>query len=152
MYSKVLIPLDGSSESEKVVSLIEQDLAPDGEIVLLVITPRRPTKQASGRVAAGVQQEEADRGAAIVYLEEVVDRCSSRKVRWQHAVMASDSVAEAVVDKAMREAVDVIAMYSHGRKGIARLLKGNLARDVARMAVMEVRPFTDSDLATYASA
>ena len=35
MYRKVLIPLDGSKESEGVFVLVRGELAPDGEVVLL---------------------------------------------------------------------------------------------------------------------
>ncbi len=41
MYHKILVPLDGSKEAEKVVSLIKDELSPDGIIALLKVF-RRP--------------------------------------------------------------------------------------------------------------
>ena len=151
MYGKVLIPLDGSGEPEQVVSLIEPELEPDGEAVLITITSRRPVKQSGRRVSLGGQQEDADRAEAMAYLKGVVDRRTSGRGKWTYAVLASDSAAEAIADKARREGVDLIAMYTHDRKGLARLIKGNVAREVKRLAAMEVRTFTDSDLAAHSA-
>ena len=39
MYRKLLIPLDGSMESEEVFATIKEDLAPDTEVVLLRVVP-----------------------------------------------------------------------------------------------------------------
>ena len=39
MYQKVLIPLDGSRESEMVIPKIQPELAEDGEVILLKIIP-----------------------------------------------------------------------------------------------------------------
>jgi nucleotide-binding universal stress UspA family protein len=39
MYGKVLVPLDGSTESEKVLNSIEDLVDPEGEVVLLKVIP-----------------------------------------------------------------------------------------------------------------
>ncbi len=40
MYQKVLVPLDGSIDSEKVIGSLEDVLDPQGEVILLkVISP-----------------------------------------------------------------------------------------------------------------
>ena len=44
MYRRILIPLDGSKESEGVFALIRGELAPDGEVVLLQVIPPAKTQ------------------------------------------------------------------------------------------------------------
>ncbi len=39
MYRKVLLPLDGSRESGRVLDMVERDLARDGELILLHVIP-----------------------------------------------------------------------------------------------------------------
>ena len=39
--------------------------------------------------------------------------------RWRCEVVVADSVAEGIASFAMREGVDIVAMYTHDRKGIA---------------------------------
>ncbi len=43
--------------------------------------------------------------------------------------------------KAAREGVDLIAMYTHDRKGLVRLIKGSIAAQVERASSTEVRVF-----------
>jgi nucleotide-binding universal stress UspA family protein len=44
--------------------------------------------------------------------------------------------------------VDLIAMYTHDRKGIARLIKGSIASDVSKIAPIEVKVFKPRELAS----
>ena len=52
------------------------------------------------------------------------------------------------MDYARREGVDLIAMYTHDRKGLARLIKGSIANEVKQSAPIEVRVFTPGELVT----
>ena len=74
MYKKVLVPLDQSSESEEVIPLIEGELAPDGEVILLQVVPPRKTKVIGGHVMYADQQQEDDRTKAIGFCRGVVGR------------------------------------------------------------------------------
>ena len=42
---------------------------------------------------------------------------------WRCEVVVADSVAEGIASFAMREGVDIVAMYTHDRKEIAKLIK-----------------------------
>jgi len=48
---------------------------------------------------------------------------------------------------AAQEKADLIAMYTHDRKGLARLVKGSIAAKVERGAPTEVRVFKPTELA-----
>ena len=56
-------------------------------------------------------------------------------------------MAEGITSLAAQEGVDLIAMYTHDRKGLARLIKGSIAAKVERGAPAEVRVFRPRALA-----
>jgi nucleotide-binding universal stress UspA family protein len=147
MYKKVLVPLDQSSESEEVIPLIEGELAPDGEVILLQVVPPRKTKVIGGHVMYADQQQEDDRTKAIGFCRGVVGRRGGDPEAWHCEVTIADSVADGIVDYARREGVDLIAMYTHDRKGLAKLIKGSIAAKVKQSAPIEVRVFTPRELA-----
>ena len=147
MYKKVLVPLDQSSESEEVISLIEGELAPDGEVILLQVVPPRKTTVIGGHVMYADQQQEDDRTKAIGFCRGVVGRRGGDPEAWHCEVTIADSVADGIVDYARREGVDLIAMYTHDRKGLAKLIKGSIAAKVKQSAPIEVRVFTPRELA-----
>lgn len=61
-------------------------------------------------------------------------------------VAVAESVSEGIVEFARKEEVDLIAMYTHDR--IARLIKGSIASDVSKRALIEVKVFKPRELAS----
>ncbi len=149
MYQKVLVPLDGSEESERVFPSIQQDVEPDGTIVLMhVIRPGR-TRAMDGMVLLGSQIEDAERTRAMSYLRNVAHRLGGDPNRWRCEVVVAENTAQAIVDCARGEEVDLIAMYTHDRKGLARLFRGSVASGVQRIASTPVKVFTPSEAVVY---
>ena len=147
MFKKVLVPLDQTRKSEEVISLIEPELAPDGEVILLQVVPPRRTMLIGSHVLYGEQQEENERTEAIVFCRGVVGRLGGDREARRCEVTIAGSVAEGIVDFARREGADLIAMYTHDRKGLAWLIKGSIANEVKQRAPIEVRIFKPSALA-----
>ena len=147
MYRSVLIPLDGSTESEGVFGQIRGELASDGEVMLLRVIPPARAHVVGGYRVPGSQREEGARFNARVYLTGVMRWLKGDLERWRCEVVISDSVSQGVVDFAQREGVDLIAMYTHDRKGLARLVQGGIARDVQRKAAIDVKVFKPQGLA-----
>ena len=150
MYRRILIPLDGSKESEGVVDLIRGELAPDGEVVLLQVISPAKTQVVGGQVLLGSQREEVERSKAETYLRGVLRELDSQgdPTRRRGEVVVAESVCQGIVDFARKEEVDLIAMYTHDRKGIARLIKGSIASDVSKRAPIEVKVFKPRELAS----
>ena len=94
----------------------------------------------------GSQQEEADRYEAIGYLKAVVRQQAWDAGNWRFEVEVANSVADGIVRLADRESVDLIAMYTHDRKLLARHVKRSVAREVQRRAASEVRVFGTREL------
>jgi len=146
MYDKILVPLDQSPESEGILPMVQELLTPDGEGILLhIISPGRTTSFGDF-VILGIQQEEEDRGSAMVHLRRLASQIGEDSGRWRCEVVVSASVADGVVDFARREEVDLIAMYTHDRKGLAKLLKGSIAEKVQKRATTAVQVFGPREL------
>ena len=146
MYQNVLVPLDRSVESEGVLDVIPDLVNPDGQATLLSVIPPGRTRSLGELVVLGTQQEEEDRARAMVYLNRIANRLRESSVNAATAVVVHDSVASAIVAYANRNSVDLISMFTHDRRGLARLVKGSVAREVERRAVMPVRVFRPEDL------
>lgn len=105
-----------------------------------------------GHIILGSLQEEADRYEALSYLRSVSRQQEGEAGRWRFEVEVDNSVAEGIVRLASREGADLIAMYTHDRKLLARHIKRSIAREVQRRAAMEVRIFGTRELSERAGA
>ena len=148
MYQNVLVPLDRSVESEGVLDVIPDLVASDGHATLLSVIPPGRTRSLGELVVLGTQQEEEDRARAMAYLNRIANRLRESSVEANTAVVVHDSIASAIVAYANRNSVDLISMFTHDRRGLAKLVKGSVAREVERRAVMPVRVFRPEDLVT----
>lgn len=147
MYDKVLVPLDRSAESEGVLDLLPELVNAGGQAVLLAIIPPGRTRSLGELVILGSQQEEEDRLRALSYLQRISRRLhESAGVASSTAVLVHNSVAAGIVAYAEQSEVDLISMYTHDRQGLARLVKGSVAREVERRASMPVRVFRPDEL------
>ena len=151
MYQNVLVPLDRSAESEGVLDVVPQLVNEDGTATLLTVIPTGRTRSMGELVILGSQQEEEDRSRALAYLNRIANRLKESTVQATTAVVVNDSVPAAIVSYANRNSVDLISMFTHDRRGLARLVKGSVAREVERRAVMPVRVFRPEDLNTDGS-
>ena len=147
-YHKVLVPLDQTAEAERVLSRAGELLASEGEGILLHVIPTEGQGSVIGeaiRWRSG--RNHRDRAEALNYLQAVARRFEEASNRWQYEVIEAPSVADGIADYAVREEVDLIAMYTHDRKGLAKLIKGNIADNVRRKTPVEVRLFRSRELA-----
>ncbi len=146
MYQHVLVPLDRSVESEGVLDVIPSLVNSEGQATLLAVIPPGRTRSLGELVVLGTQQEEEDRSRAMAYLTRIINRLRESSVDASASVVVHDSVASAIVAYANRNSVDLITMFTHDRRGLAKLVKGSVAREVERRAVMPVRVFRPEDL------
>jgi nucleotide-binding universal stress UspA family protein len=146
MYRKVLIPLDGSKEAEMVIPKIQPELAEDSEVILLKIIPPLKGETLGQLTVTSSEREEAERVKAIDYLREVIQRLGGSPGQWHCEAIVRKSVPEGIASFADQEGAEVIAMYTHDRKGLAKLIKGSIAEKVQRRAPIEVKVFRPQEL------
>jgi nucleotide-binding universal stress UspA family protein len=138
MYSKILVPLDGSELSERALkpafALAEKFGA---EIILLRITlpeetlVRVPAMMPSFEYGARAPAPRQSMAEAEAYLDDIKLRQSASSVSTQTQVMMGPP-PEIIVATAREQQVDLIVMSTHGRSGISRLVYGSVAEAVLR--------------------
>ena len=149
MYSKVIIPLDGSKDAEWVLDQFREEVAPDGEVILLKVNHPMPSRAVGGgNVILGSQVEENQRSEALAYLKSMALQHGGESGNWRWSAIISSSPAEGIVDFAKREEADLIVMYTRNRKGLAKLFKGSVASEVERKAHADVKLYTGIEAGT----
>lgn len=151
MYQKILVPVEDSEDSRNVVKALSGLVAEGGEAILLHVIPPERTRETGGFKVLGTQIEEEARERAMVHLNRLSSELSEASIKSTSAVVVSKSVAEVIGEYATKEGVDLITMYTHGRTGIAKLLKGSVTADVKKRVSVEVQAFVSAELAELAA-
>ena len=147
MYQKVLVPLDDTDDSRSVVKALAGLVAEGGEAILLHVIPPGKTKGTGDFAVLGTQIEEDHRRQALVFLNRLAGELDKASIKSTATVVVSNSVVGCIVNHAEKEGVDLVAMYTHGRTGIAKLLKGSVTNDVRSHTRIEVQGFAAPELA-----
>jgi len=149
-FEHVIIPLDGSEEAE---FIIEPALALgrffDADYTLLrVVEPPVPVgyDPASGGLAvAELPCTEEEEARAKIYLDRLAERLRERAFRVHTCVVTNAHAARAIVEESDCQTGSIIAIQTHARRGLARLLLGSVADKVLRSASVPVLIFRPSN-------
>ncbi len=152
MYNKVLVPLADTDDSRSVVRALSGLVADGGEAILLHVIPPVKTKGHGDFAVPGATAEEENRSRAMIVLNRLVDELNEASIKATPAVVVSNSVPGCIVNFADKEGADLIAMYTHNRKGIAKLLKSSTTADVRSHTRIEVQGFASPELAQISSS
>jgi nucleotide-binding universal stress UspA family protein len=143
---RILLPLDGSDPAERALGpLGELAGAMGAELVLLrVVEPARPAVQRAGfpptYAVPTAPDPEPELEAARAYLEDVAARLRGKApVVGVRAEVGSPATTIAALARA--EAAHLIAMATHGRGGLTRLVMGNVATGTLQHATTPVLLF-----------
>lgn len=146
MYKKILVPLDGSTFSETVLPHVRMLAESVGaEVILLrVMTVGMYDSVFAPSAQLPLQRnpEEDTRAQAEGYLQRVAFDYFPPEVTVRLEV-SSGNTPETILDYVEGENVDLIAMTTHGRSGISRLMVGSVAEEIVRRShvpVLMVRP------------
>jgi len=134
---RVLVPLDGSLLAEAAIPpALALGALGGAEYVLVHVTEpsfwlgRLPGGMlAASPAAEGGQQ--SDRQAED-YLTRVAARLAGQGFKAETRVVVSNHLARAILDAARAARADLIALATHGRGGLSRLLIGSVADKVMR--------------------
>jgi nucleotide-binding universal stress UspA family protein len=138
MYKRVLIPVDGSEMAEAIVPFILDIAGPlDLDVVLLQVNRPIPPVALEGSQYIEVEDVEGRREAAEAYLAGLAAEMKAKGVRVTTRVRRGEPVAE-ILAAANDEGADLIAMTTHGRSGLTRVLFGSIAEGVLRHAPIPV--------------
>lgn len=138
MYKRALVPVDGSPLAEAIVPFVLEIAKPlDMAIVLLRVLEPIPPMAVEGTRHAAFDDVTARRRDAEEYLARVAAGLRSRGVRVSWEVRVGRA-AETILHTAQDTGSDLIAMSTHGRSGLGRLLFGSVAEQVLREAEVPV--------------
>ena len=138
MYRRALVPLDGSMVAEAIVPFILEIAGPlDMEVALLRVVVPAPPLVVEGSSHVIVEDVEKLRTDAEEYLHSVAASLRGRGVRVTVQVRFGEAVSE-ILAGARDVGADLIAMTTHGRGGLGRLLFGSVAEAVLRQAEIPV--------------
>lgn len=120
----VLVPLDGSSLAEGILRHVPPLLmARKAKLLLLQVLPRGAT--------------EKDEAAALRYLAEATKEVAASGEE-PEAILRIGDPADQILSVADDYDVDQIVMATHGRSGVARIIRGSVAERVLRNATVPV--------------
>jgi nucleotide-binding universal stress UspA family protein len=144
MFSKILVPLDGSEMSEKSLSMA-QNLASssDTSIHLMQVISLRPeldARRGSGVESITILEMEQDAARRLIevqtargkaYLEGIAGQLEKAGIHVT-TVIREGATAENIVEYAKEQAIDLIVMSTHGRGGFKRFFLGSVTDRVIR--------------------
>ena len=138
MYTKILVPLDGSKVAEGVLPHAKALAYSEGaELVLLTVSANPALDFAFSdpglAQTAVLEQEERSKK----YMSDVEAQLKAAGFRTS-TVLRVGSVAEVILEVAEELGVDIIAMSTHGRTGPARWLLGSIAERVVHSSKIPV--------------
>jgi nucleotide-binding universal stress UspA family protein len=138
VYKRVVIPLDGSPLAEGILPFITQIAGPlDLEVILVRAMPPIPPQVMEGSRQVIVEDVPARLAEAREYLTRVAAELKAKGVRARVEARHGDPVTE-IVAAARENDADLIAMTTHGRSGLGRVLFGSVAEAVLRRAEIPV--------------
>ncbi len=146
MYSKIMVPLDGSALAECVlphVTAIADSVNVKDVVLVRVVNPIHlpASVPAAGdfgfREQDRLQLEEHRRSTAEAYLKDVGAQLKIEDTDISHAIVEG-KVADSLADYAVNHAVDLIVMASHGRSGVSRWVMGSVAEKMVRSSCVPV--------------
>jgi nucleotide-binding universal stress UspA family protein len=140
IFTQVLVPLDGSAQAEEILEpmlALGRPFEAKYTLVQAISPPVLGYAPAAQAVALDEQILEQWRLAAQEYLAQLAQRLRDQGHQVDTHILVGPP-AMAILDYSYAHPIDLIAMATHGRSGVARMLLGSVADKVARGAGVPV--------------
>src|SRR6188474_1333867 len=125
---KILVPTDFSPAGEQALDVAASLARDNGGKLVIMHVEEPPLAYGGGEMYYGV--DGANREDLIQRLREIAP---AQRVLCTHKLVVGDP-AEAIIQIAESDNIDLIVMGIHGRTGLTRLLMGSVAEAVVRRA------------------
>ena len=133
MYDNILVPLDGSARAEKILDhVIEMATRFEVEVILLqVLAQEMPLVSPYDSMIDITPELEMveEKTEARTYLDDICERLENVNIQTRCRVEVGP-IVDTIINVAKEMDVDMVAMASHGRSGLARVLYGSVASGV----------------------
>jgi nucleotide-binding universal stress UspA family protein len=142
MTDRIVVPLDGSETAESILPQVRRLVRRSGaEVILARVEAPLPAENGAALLEAALQ-------AATRYLEGVQAKLEGLGLH-ARVVVRAGGVADGILGIVQSTGATLIAMATHGRTGLSRLLFGSVAERVLRespVPVLLLRPFWSYEL------
>jgi len=135
-FGRVLIPVDGSRESEEAIDHAVT-VAGDAGVVHILLHVVTPVFYLTETVAA-VYPDEDELRFEEAYLRKLAERLQGRGLAVETRLLQHAQPARAILECAEDSRADLIALETHGRCGMARLALGSVTDKVVRASPVPV--------------
>lgn len=142
MYTKILVPLDGSELAECVIPYVKWfiKVSDINEIVFLRVV--KPLHIAGGLEAQVIPEdrEHVEQDAvklAEEYLDKLAGKFKDKKIKIKPVVIVGKP-ARVITEYVSKSAVDLIIMATHGFSGIHRWVRRSVADEILHAALVPV--------------
>jgi nucleotide-binding universal stress UspA family protein len=128
MYHKILVPLDGSKRAARILPHVEA-LARryQAKVIFLQVVEYKTVSTIEGAFINLTDQElDQAKKRAETHLKGLQGEFRGKKIESKFYVIYGP-VVEGILNIAAQEDVDLIALASHGRGGLARVFYGSVA-------------------------
>ena len=135
MFRNILVPTDGSALSRKAIkSAVALAKKTGSRVTGFHVAPAYKFNVYADYVPSDFMlpkdYEARAKKVAARHLEAIKKECASAGVSCSSYYVCSDFAADAIVKAAKKYKCDLIAMASHGRSGLSKLLLGSEAQKV----------------------
>lgn len=135
---KVLVPTDGSANSDRVIDHLLGELAGGAALELILLNVQIPVDSGHARMFVSAEDVEAyHREEGLQALKSAREKLDAAGVKY-HWHVAVGHVADTILRFTQEQGAERIVMGTHGRTALAHLLLGSVASDVSRSATVPV--------------
>jgi nucleotide-binding universal stress UspA family protein len=131
MTRRILVPLDGSKEAESILSQVQRIASLRDEVHFLHLVP--PLHSPVGLEPTHVLSLDEQ---ASTYLQTTRDKWLSGQGGLN--LVRTGDPADGILNLALEKNIELIAMTTHGRSGVAKLFLGSVASEVVRKSQLPV--------------
>jgi nucleotide-binding universal stress UspA family protein len=144
MYSKILVPLDGSVLAERATQhAVEIARGTEAEIILLQVVQAPLSKVPEVGMSEEVKSFQEVAAQVRAYLDRIASRLRSEGAKKVRVEVVEGVADAAILGFAHNEDVDILVMSTHGRTGLSKAIMGSVAEKVmltTKRPVMLVKP------------
>ena len=149
MYTKILVPLDGSELAETVLPYVKwfTEVSDVDEIVFLRVV--EPVRMAGGLEAQVMPEDKKliEQDAAVLareYLDKIAAKFKGGRAKVKPMVNVGKP-STTIADYVSKSDVDLIIMATHGYSGVHRWVRGSVADEIIQAAKAPVFLVTPKD-------
>ena len=131
-FKRIVVPLDGSTLAEQILPRVSSlAMLEQSDVTLLhVLVPQNHFRDE--RLDPTLPWWDRDNAVFRTYLARIAGRMRREGLPVTTEIVVGENVSRAIGDYAGRERADLIAIATHGRGGLARMLRGSVADAVTR--------------------